>query len=482
MSTDSKRADLWGDIEIPVIVGTGEFSSGKTLFGLGICPGSQTLVFDNEGSSLTYKAIGFDHVDMVRELSAKYPNGFTSEQRFLWWKDEIVKRGKTGKYRVAVVDPASEIEDGLADHVRANVGRFGLTQSQCDKSPALFWGVMKKEWKVLIDTLRTYYETIYFTVHLRDEFKAGAPTGKREPKGKETLFELASLFLWFCREIEKESGQPTKVPSARVLKSRLAKATVAADGELAVVPVLPPRLARATPKEIRRYVAIPPDYSNLLEEERVRDQQMSEDERLMIQASIAANRAEAVRAEAALVERRMQAAEIAKANAERAANSKPDMSAEYAANKAAKTAASAVATIAASEKAAASGEKSVEKDAEKAAEKVAEKATDTSPPAGQQEQKSADSNPTEPVQSAIATSQSSAVASPAKCTTSQLQELDSLRSKLRIPDAQWRDGIAKRTGGSQDPRDLTTEKANEVIAVLRENVEKQQKKAAAQAV
>lgn len=98
----------------------------------------------------------------------------------------------------------------------------------------------------------------------------------------------------------------------------------------------------------------------------------------------------------------------------------------------------------------------------------------TSLPAGQQETKQVESSSVQPSESTSAL--------PAKCTTSQLQELDSLRSKLRIPDAQWRDGIAKRTGGSQDPRDLTTEKANEVIAVLRENVEKQQKKAAAQAV
>lgn len=333
---------LWGELDIPIIVGTGEFGMGKSLFGLTICPGPQTLVYDYEGSSLTYKSIGFEHVDMAAELLAKFPNGFTSEQRYLWWREDIVRRGKSGKYRVAVIDPASEIEDGMADHLRKNITKYGLTQAQCDRSPALFWGVMKKEWKLLLDTLRSYFDTLYMTVHLRDEFRGGAPTGKREPKGKETLFELASLFLWFEREKNRKTGEVSAVPSATILKSRLAKA-VFVDDELQIVPVLPPRLEKSTPRAIREYIAKPPDYSKLSKGERLHEKELSEDERLFIQAKIAADQALAAQAEVTLAEKRANAATSQKA----IATPPPDVAADYAATQAEKAKSSATETNAA---------------------------------------------------------------------------------------------------------------------------------------
>ena len=107
----TQRAPLWGSIDIPIIVGTGAFSSGKTFFGISICPGPETLVMDQEGSSLTYRSVGFDHIDMAVELIKVHPNGFTPIQRWEWFQQEAIARGKSGKYRVLVVDPISEIED-----------------------------------------------------------------------------------------------------------------------------------------------------------------------------------------------------------------------------------------------------------------------------------------------------------------------------------------------------------------------------------
>jgi hypothetical protein len=301
---------LWGDIDIPIIIGTGDFGQGKTLFGLTIAPGPVTLCYDQEGSSLTYRSIDFDHVDMAAELMKLYPDGFTPEQRFLWWRDDVIRRGKAGgrqgRYRVMMTDPMSEIEDGLADHVRKNITKFGLTSNQADKSPGLFWGVMKREWKLTLDRFRIYFDTIYGTVHLRNEFVGNSPSGKQEPKGKETLFELASLFLWFDRP-KDPSGAVSAVPAANVLKSRLARTTMI-DGELQIAPVLPPRLPRATPKAIRDYIATPPDYSKLKKDERVKEKEFTEEEKLRLQAQIASDQAAASQAELSRIDRMQQAA------------------------------------------------------------------------------------------------------------------------------------------------------------------------------
>jgi hypothetical protein len=69
------EAPLWGELDIPLIVGTGEFGQGKSLAGLTICPGPQTLCYDFEGGVLSYRSLDFDHVDMATELLKKHPSG-----------------------------------------------------------------------------------------------------------------------------------------------------------------------------------------------------------------------------------------------------------------------------------------------------------------------------------------------------------------------------------------------------------------------
>lgn len=283
------RKPLWGDVDIPIIVGTGEFGTGKSTFGLTICPGPETLVYDQEGSTLSYRSLGFHHVDMAVELMKKYPGGFTPQQRWEWWKNDIIERGKSGKYRVAMIDPASELEDGLQEYINKNLNKFDLTLEQVRAAKGLFWGAVKREWKLTLDMLRTYFETIYLTVHLRDEFVGNKPSGKREPKGKETLKELASLFLWFDKE-----GEKPPVPGANVEKTRLSKFIFDQNTEeWTPVAILPPRLSVATPKKIREYIANPANYDKLKKGEKVLEHAMSEQEKLQLEAQIARDRAEA---------------------------------------------------------------------------------------------------------------------------------------------------------------------------------------------
>lgn len=307
-TAEKTKFPLWGDVEIEVIVGTGHFSSGKSLFGLTICPGSQTLVYDNEGSNTTYRSFGFDHVDMAKTLISLYPTGYTSEHRYKWWKQDAITKGKTGQYRVLMVDPFSEIEQGLARYVENNPQVFGYTANQFKLSSGLFWGCVKDALKADLDLLRTYYETIYLTVHMRQEFKGGKPTKKMEPKGKTTLMELASLFLEFSRKPDP-AGVIRPEPSATVLKSRLSHISIKPDGGFDILPILPPRIPTATPAEIRRYIATPANYNRLKKDEKLVTEVMSDEERLVLESQIAEDNRAAQEAELAKAERMAQAAE-----------------------------------------------------------------------------------------------------------------------------------------------------------------------------
>jgi hypothetical protein len=97
------------------------------------------------------------------------------------------------------------------------------------------------------------------------------------------------------------------VPSATVLKSRLSHTKIE-NGAISIVPVLPPRLPKATPDSIRTYIRTPPDYGRLKSDERVREEKLSDDERLMLQAQEAESRRAAAEAELTLQQEKMKAA------------------------------------------------------------------------------------------------------------------------------------------------------------------------------
>ena len=271
--------------KIEVLGLTGEFASGKTLFGLSIDP-AKTLVYDAEKSAGTYEALGFTRIDIPREMQARSPKGYKPIDTFTYWWNHV-KSVPAGRFSVIGLDPVSEIESGLADWVMANPSYFGKTAAQYLKSGGLFWGDVKELWKLILSDLASRCETFYFTSHLTSVWQGSAPVpGRRKPKGKETLMELASLYLLMERKPDANGAIPAK-PSAIVLKSRLATTALNADGDVSIVPTLPPRLAVATPAEIRRYMRQPPNYAALKPEELAPEPTVSEDERAAIRLATA---------------------------------------------------------------------------------------------------------------------------------------------------------------------------------------------------
>ena len=288
-------AALWpANNRIEIIGLTGEYASGKTLFGLTIDPRS-TLIFDMEKSAGSYLGLGFTRIDMGEQLLRRYPAGYKPKQAFEWWLDAI-RRVQPGAYRVIMLDPISEVEAGLTDWVEDNPSFFGHTKQQYERMAGLFWADVKEYWKLILTDLASRCETFAFTSHMGNVWEGSAPVkGKRKPKGKETLMELASLYLHLERKADDKGNVPGK-PSAIVLKSRLASTRLNPDtGDVEIVPTLPPRLPVATPAEIRKYMLAPPNYDKLKAGERIPEQRLSDDERLQLQTAKAQAEAEAER-------------------------------------------------------------------------------------------------------------------------------------------------------------------------------------------
>lgn len=416
--------------EIGVIGLTGEFQSGKTLFAGSIDP-AHTIFYDNEGSASFYANQmrelydGFDYFDVSREL-ATGSAVIQSVDRFNWWF-EHVKSLQPYRYTVMALDPASEIEDGAEQYVQRNAKAFNLTANMIENSKGLYWGVLKSFYKSIIDLLRTKVHTFVFTTHMRYKYVGNRPTSQREPKGKETLMEMATLFLQLERR-PNEKGVVPEVPSAIVLKSRLgfAKKTKGISAEFESV--LPDRLPKATPDAIRGYLAKPADRQRPRAGETLGDvaQKLSEDERLLLQRDIEELKTEASKAELARFEIMKNAGGAPQQSIP------PESAAEEAAPPA----------------------QNSSPDRPAASETPAQhpKVDPHSPPADS------------PKAAAPAPFESDA--SKDLCTRQQIDSLASLVGELEMPSEKWQDALAKR--GATVTAELTQSQATELIKSLEE--------------
>lgn len=264
-----------------VVVVSGEFGSGKTLFCLTTgFPMERTLVFDLEGSSAQYEAMSFHRVD----LPARVAENVVAWKPVDLWKAfaEEAERIQPGMYDVIAIDPISELEMGLGDYVLQNPKLFGRTADQYLKSSGIYWGDVKALEKRVLTTLSAKCNLLIITAHMRDQWRGNTPTGRRERRGKETLTELAALELLLERD-------PNKVlPAGVVVKSRLV--WINPKDPTDIRPALPPRIPECTWAKVKAYLSSPPDWGSLSEEEKYREKPLlTEEEKLIMQAEIAAS-------------------------------------------------------------------------------------------------------------------------------------------------------------------------------------------------
>ena len=314
MSTET-AIPLWVNRRIPVIGVTGEIESGKTLFCLSIDPNcfgrdrsqpATTRHWDSEGSATTYAdGLHFEHRNLAEIMLQEHPDGHKPIDLFLHWVADM-RAIEPGRYRVLALDTVTEIEDGLVDWVRTHPEAFGHTRGQYQNMQGLMWGDVKAYWKRLLSETMARCETFVFASHMKAVWRGSSTVpGQRQAKGKETLMELASLYMRLERSPEPNKAKAPRKPIGIVLKSRLANFD---PGSGETFPILPPRLPEATPDAIREYIKTPPDYTKLKKGEQAVAETMSDDERLAVEASIASDRAQAATAELSKTELIRQAA------------------------------------------------------------------------------------------------------------------------------------------------------------------------------
>ena len=306
----------WGfPMEIELFGATGEFATGKTILGLSIAPGvhpaghpfegkPRTLYLDLEKSGATYGGTGCQRIDVPAELAKLHGSAYTAKQAAEWF-NALPGKLTPGQFDVVVVDPVNDIESGEVDVVRSHPEAHGYTKGQFSASVGLLMAAMKSHWKKLLMSFSNVSQCFFFTTHLRDEFKGGRPSGRREPRGKETLFELASLYLWLERSPD-EKGVVSDKPSGIVLKQRLADTRMNAAGELEVVNLMPPRIPVATVQTIRMYIASPPDYSRLKAAEKVIEKPVTETELQRMRLATAEAQITAATAQANILDRQKE--------------------------------------------------------------------------------------------------------------------------------------------------------------------------------
>jgi hypothetical protein len=295
----STAAPLW-PAPIPIIGVTGKPSSGKTRFCLSISPGPRTLVYDLEQSSASYEYIGFERIDVQKEMQkwcvANKKTGYKSIDLWSWWLNHV-RSLPSDKYDVIVVDPVTDLEVGLTDWVAANPTQFGHTAKQYEIMSAIMWGDVKHFEKTVLADICAKCQTFAFTAHVGAVFGADKkPTGELKAKGKESLLQLASLYLWMEREPDKNGVRPS-VPTARVMKGRLEVGEVI-DGEIVSYEVLPQRLPQATPKAIREYFKNPAGKRKATAAEQIKPDEMGADEKLRLETQKAQAEADLAKAKA----------------------------------------------------------------------------------------------------------------------------------------------------------------------------------------
>ncbi len=288
---------IWPNgIEIKFLGLAGESDAGKTMFGAMIDP-ANTLIRDYEQTAGVYQTgLGFTRIDVPAVMRQRVSNRYKEIQKFEWWL-ESNRDIKHGQYSVIMDDPIEDLGPGLKAYMGSLHSEYGFKSADSfENMKGIFWGEARAFYKKELLALADKCQTFVFTNHMNYVWINKVCTTKREPKGLETLKELASVYLVLNRKLDQQGKKPRR-PNAIVLQSRLAN-FITTDGKIDPIAILPAAFTDATPDAIRAYILKPADPNTKKKSEKVpAEPPMSEDERAVLAHDTAVAQKEASQAE-----------------------------------------------------------------------------------------------------------------------------------------------------------------------------------------
>ena len=288
---------------------SGPHKSGKSLWGCTIDP-ANTLVFDFEKSCGDYEALGFTRVDWPTMVLKKFGGRNYSKRQECSYLLSTFDKITPGKWSVIFLDPITDIESMIVEYVRANYADYGFASSETfTSSKGIFWGHANAAYKNILVELGSKCESLVWTSHMRNVWVGGKPTTAKEPKGKETLEELASLYLILDRTPPGPGQEEPDVPSAIVTQNRLTEINIT-NGCMKIVQCLPPRIPQCTPDAIREYIVNPRGSGDLRPDEIPQEKSLTDDERLLLETSRAEDVRAAAEAEAEATRSKLEVAKL----------------------------------------------------------------------------------------------------------------------------------------------------------------------------
>lgn len=311
---------------IPICALTSEKGCGKTLFpilsaddALDKTKPPKCVVYDLEGSAETYRhSLNFEWHDIRGMLSdglhmktAKPKDTDPNWKKLLLTNTEHVNDypdvsmfravfmsimlTEPGQFQVCSVDTWTPLQMGCAEWLKLHPMAFHRTANQYIKAGSMYLipDARKMLEYILTVDCRSRFEMTCLTFHQKNEWvgqgDSARKTGDRISEQWELIDNVATLAATLDRKPKAKGKSAPRVPSALLTdpygKSRM---MIVRDGKL--IPALPPRMPEFTPEAIREYFTNPPDYYNLKVGERMPADELSEDERLRLQAGIEQDR------------------------------------------------------------------------------------------------------------------------------------------------------------------------------------------------
>jgi len=303
----AEKRPLWQreGFELPYVGVYGPLNCGKTLFLLNIRP-EETCYIGLEFSATTYlEAAGVKAHHEIHEELGVSRDEVTPKDIWVWF-EKFVRSLPAGEFQVLAIDTIGDLEQGLPEYIAERHNDYGYSSAEKFRSAkGLFWGACKKHLENLMHFIRSSkgIDTIAWAAHLKTVWEGGNPTSRKTNQGFDVWNKTASLVFELERRVVK--GTLQEAPSGRLRKGRLSvpkqneDGTIVRDefGDIEWITVLPPQLPKCTPGQIRRYIASPAYSRRLKADEKVKEEVLTDDEKLLIQQEIARNQASAAEAQ-----------------------------------------------------------------------------------------------------------------------------------------------------------------------------------------